>query len=111
MKKFLIIFSLLCLITPVYATEFYDVSEEEAYFKKLKDAYNEKCSKNLPCGNYDTDVLVPYYSWLIDRQREGKSLQGVNPQMIKGIKPPKGYKPTKNEIRVIGEEYFEKYCK
>lgn len=77
MKKLLIIFSLLCLIVPVYATEFYDVSEEMAYKQKLKNEFHERRAKGLPHGTYDTDVLGEYYSWLIDRQKEGKSLQGL----------------------------------
>lgn len=83
MKKYIAILFLLMLSSPTFAhydeseINVYDVSEEMAYKQKLKNEFHERKAKGLPHGTYDTDVLGEYYSWLIDRQKEGKSLQGL----------------------------------
>lgn len=83
MKKYIAILFLLMLSATTFAhydeseINVYDVSEEMSYKQKLKNEFHERRAKGLPHGTYDTDVLGEYYSWLIDRQKEGKSLQGL----------------------------------
>lgn len=82
MKKLLIIFTLLCLLSPVYALNGnpnapsfdYDISEQQAYHKKLKqDFYKKYPDKQIapngwettaPEGAYYKEVVEPYYEWL-----------------------------------------------
>ena len=76
MKKLLIIFTLLCLLSPVYALNGnpnapsfdYDVSEQQAYYEKLKKDFYKKYSKRIdaktieytaPEGAYYEEVIKP----------------------------------------------------
>lgn len=81
MKKLFIIFTFLCLSLPVYALNGnpnapsfdYDISEQQAYHKKLKQDFYKKYSKRIdaktieyspPEGAYYKEVVEPYYKWL-----------------------------------------------
>ena len=81
MKKLFIILVLICLSLPVSARNgnpnvrpyTYDNSEQQAYHKKLKQAYFKKYSKrvdaktiefNAPEGAYYKEVVEPYYEYL-----------------------------------------------
>ena len=96
MKKLFIILVMICLSLPVFASDMndytpivpyarmynpnvptkpiiYDNSEQQAYHKKLKQAYFKKYSKrvdaktiefNAPEGAYYKEVVEPYYEYL-----------------------------------------------
>lgn len=85
MKRIFILLLLLFISLPVLAhydessIELYDVSEYEAKYEQLRKEYDYKIKNNLPCGSYDSEVITKLHIWLIEEQRQGRQLQGVNP--------------------------------
>lgn len=81
MKQFLLI-SLICLFSlPVYAVEFYDISEQEAYAQALDKKFHENHKDGSFTGeDYHREVSIPFYHYMAERQKTDKS--GLEPLLI-----------------------------
>ncbi|MBQ3641570.1 hypothetical protein II906_06590 [bacterium] len=86
MKKILVLLLMLFLSVPAFAVpgykeameaiggkpNFYDISEDQAYWDKLNKDFREKHKDGRISGmDYDKEVTVPYYDFTSELQKKG----------------------------------------